>query len=138
MCTLCVFNNEAYTELIVLEKEVTVARRRIILGLIVCFSIAVFAGYTRSQTSNSDQTIKPPDAKRLRYMTPEERKRAFEEWAAQQRRLHEERAAKQRMEFEQRAKDRHDGRDERRNQFLKQILEANTRSNRTAMEGHRA
>jgi len=56
-------------------------------------------------------------------MTPEERKKAFEEWAAQRRRLHEERVAKQRMEFEQRAKDRHDGRNERRNQFLKQILQ---------------
>jgi len=56
-------------------------------------------------------------------MTPEEKKKAFEEWAAQRRRLHEERVAKQRMEFEQRAKDRHDGRNERRNQFLKQILE---------------
>lgn len=31
--------------------------------------------------------------------------------------------AKQRMEFEQRAKDRHDGRNERRNQFIKQILQ---------------
>jgi len=97
--------------------------RRIIIGFLVCFSIAVFVGQTQSQTSNSDQTIKPPDAERLRYMTPEERKKAFEEWAAQRRRLHEERVAKQRMEFEQRAKDRHDGRNERRNQFLKQILE---------------
>jgi len=97
--------------------------RRIILGLVVCFSIAVFVGHTQSQVSKSNQTVKPPDAKRLRYMTPEERKKAFEEWAAQQKRLHEERVAKQRMEFKQRAKDRHDGRDERRNQFIKQILE---------------
>jgi len=97
--------------------------RRIIFGLIVCFLIAVFVGQTLSQTPNSDQTIKPPDAKRLRYMTPEERKKAFEEWAAQSRRLHEERVAKQMMEFKQRAKDRHDGKDERRNQSLKQILE---------------
>jgi Spy/CpxP family protein refolding chaperone len=56
-------------------------------------------------------------------MTREERKKAFEEWAAQRRRLNEERVAKQRMEFKQRAKDRHDGRNERRNQFIKQILE---------------
>jgi len=97
--------------------------RRIITGLFVCFSIAVLAGQTLSQTSNSDQTIKPPDSKRLRYMTPEERKKAFEEWSAQQNRLHEERVAKQRMEFEQRAKDSHDGKDERRNECIKQILE---------------
>jgi len=100
-----------------------VARRRIIIGFLVCFSIVVFVGQTQSQVSNSDQTIRPPDAERLRYMTPEEKKKAFEEWAAQRRRLHEERVAKQRMEFEQRAKDRHDGRDERRNRFIKQILE---------------
>ena len=97
--------------------------RRIIIGLIVCFSIVVFVGQTQSQTSKSNHTIRPPDAERLRYMTPEERKKAFEEWAAQRRRLHEERVAKQRMEFEQRAKDRHDGKNERRNQFIKQILE---------------
>ena len=97
--------------------------RRIIIGFLVCFSIAVFAGQTQSQVSKSNQTVKPPDAERLRYMTPEERKRAFEKWAAQRRRLHEERVAKQRMEFEQRAKDRHDGKNERRNQFIKQILE---------------
>jgi hypothetical protein len=52
--------------------------RRIIIGFLVCFSIAVFIGQTQSQTSNSDQTIKPPDAKRLRNMTREERKKAFE------------------------------------------------------------
>ncbi len=97
--------------------------RRIIIGFLVCFSIAVFVGQTLSQVSKSNQTVKPPDAERLRYMTPEERKKAFEEWAAQRRRLHEERVAKQRMEFEQRAKDRHDGRNERRNQFIKQILQ---------------
>ena len=98
--------------------------RRIIIGLIVCFSIALLAGQTQSQVSNSDQTIKPPDAERLRNMTREERKKAFEEWAAQRRRLNEERVAKQRMEFEQRAKDRHDGRNECRNEFIKQALEA--------------
>jgi len=97
--------------------------RRIIIGLVVCFSIAVLVGQTQSQVSKSNQTVRPPDAERLRYMTPEETKRAFEEWAAQRRRLQEQRVAKQRMEFEQRAKDRHDGKNERRNQFIKQILE---------------
>jgi len=43
--------------------------------------------------------------------------------AEQRSRLNEERVAKKMMEFKQRAKDRHDGRDELRNQFLKQILE---------------
>lgn len=98
--------------------------RRIIIGLIVCFSIVVFAGQTQSQVSKSNQILKPPDAERLQNMTREERKKAFEEWAAQGMRLREERAAKRRMEFEQRAKDRLNGKNERRNQFIKQALEA--------------
>ena len=98
--------------------------RRIIIGLIVCFSIVVFVGQTQSQVSKSNQILKPPDAERLRNMTREERKKAFEEWAAQRMRLQEERAAKRRMEFEQRAKDRLNGKNERRNQFIKQALEA--------------
>ncbi len=97
--------------------------RRIIIGLIVCFSIVVFAGQTQSQVSKSNQIVKPPDAERLQNMTREERKKAFEEWAAQDMRLKEERAAKRRMEFEQRAKDRLNGKNERRNQFIKQALE---------------
>ena len=97
--------------------------RRIIIGLIVCFSIVVFAGQTQSQVSKSNQILKPPDAERLQNMTREERKKAFEEWAAQGMRLKEERAAKRRMEFEQRAKDRLNGKNERRNQFIKQALE---------------
>lgn len=98
--------------------------RRIIIGLIVCFSIVVLVGQTQSQVSKSNQIVKPPDAERLRNMTREERKKAFEEWAAQGMRLHEERAAKRRMEFEQRAKDRLNGKNERRNQSIKQALEA--------------
>lgn len=39
-------------------------------------------------------------------------------------RFQEERAAKRRMEFEQRAKDRLNGKNEHRNQFIKQALEA--------------
>jgi len=38
--------------------------RRIIIGLIVCFSIVVFAGQTQSEVSKSNQTVKPPDAER--------------------------------------------------------------------------
>ncbi len=97
--------------------------RRIIFGLVVCFSVAMLVGQTRYQIPRSRQRVRQPNAERLRYMSREERKRAFEERAAQQRRLHEERVAKQMMEFKQRAKDMHDGRDERRNQFIKQILE---------------
>jgi hypothetical protein len=97
--------------------------RRIIIGLIVCFSVAVLAGQTRSQVIRSRQRVRQPNAERLRYMSPEERKRAFEEQAAQRKRQQEERIAKRMEEFKQRTKERHDGKDESRNQFLKQRLE---------------
>ena len=93
--------------------------RRIIIGLVVCFSIAVFVGHTRSQTRGRSRTSKTTDRDRLSVQRLRERQRMAE----QRSRLNEERMAKQMMEFKQRAKDRHDGKDERRNQFLKQILE---------------
>ena len=89
--------------------------RRIIIGLIVYFSIAVLAGQTLSQTRGRTRTSKTTD--RDRWLREQQR------MAEQRRRLNEERVAKKMMEFKQRAKDRHDGRDEHRNQFLKQILE---------------
>ena len=89
--------------------------RRIIIGLIVCFSIAVFVGQTLSQTRGRTRTSKTTD--RDKWLREQQR------MAEQRRRLNEERVAKKMMEFKQRAKDRHDGRDERRNQFLKQTLE---------------
>jgi hypothetical protein len=90
--------------------------RRIIIGLIVCFSIAVLGGQTLSQTRGRTRTSKTTD--RDRWLREQQR------MAEQRRRLNEERVAKQMMDFKQRAKDRHDGKDERRNQFLKQTLEA--------------
>ena len=94
--------------------------RRIIFGLIVCFLIAVFVGQTLSQTRGRTRTSKTTDRNRLSVQRLREQQRMAE----QRRRLNEERVAKQMMDFKQRAKDRHDGRDERRNQFLKQTLEA--------------
>ncbi len=93
--------------------------RRIIFGLIVCFSIAVLAGQTLSQTRGRTRTSKTTDRNRLSVQRLREQQRMAE----QRRRLNEERVAKKMMEFKQRAKNRHDGRDESRNQFLKQILE---------------
>ncbi|MBA7648862.1 hypothetical protein ES703_56652 [subsurface metagenome] len=94
--------------------------RRIIFGLIVCFLIAVFVGQTLSQTRGRTRTSKTTDRNRLSVQRLREQQRMAE----QRRRLNEERVAKQMMDFKQRAKDRHDGRNERRNQFLKQTLEA--------------
>jgi hypothetical protein len=90
--------------------------RRIILGLIVCLSVAVFVGQTLSQTRGRTRTSKTTD--RDRWLREQQR------MADQRRRLNEERVAKQMMEFKQRVKDMHDGRDERRNQSIKQRLEA--------------
>ena len=89
--------------------------RRIIIGLIVCFSIAVFVGQTLSQTRGRTRTSQTTD--KGRWLREQQR------MAEQRRRLNEERVAKKMMEFKQRAKERHEGRDERRNQFLKQTLE---------------
>jgi len=94
--------------------------RRIIIGLIVCFSIAVFVGQTPSQTRGRTRTSKTTDRNSLSVRRLREQQRIAE----QRSRLNEKRVAKQMMEFKQRAKDRHDGRDERRNQSIKQILEA--------------
>jgi len=57
------------------------ARRRIILALAACFSLAAFAVQTLSQTRSSNP--KPLDLKRLQKMTEEQRKRQV------QRRLQE-------------------------------------------------
>jgi hypothetical protein len=51
------------------------AKRRIILVLVVCLSLTAFTVQTVSRTSSSNQTAKPSDAERLRNMTEEERKR---------------------------------------------------------------
>lgn len=90
--------------------------RRIIIGFLVCFSIAVLVGQTLSQTRGRTRTSKTTD--RDRWLREQQR------MAEQRRRLNEERVAKKMMEFKQRVKERHDGRDERRNQSIKQRLEA--------------
>ncbi len=58
-------------------------KRRIILVSVVFFSLTVFTVQTLSRTRSSNRTAKPPDAERLRYMTPEERKREFAKWRRQ-------------------------------------------------------
>jgi len=47
--------------------------RKIIIGLLVCFSIAVFVGQLLSQTQNTGRTRAIPDWDRLTNMTAEER-----------------------------------------------------------------
>ena len=63
------------------------AKRRIILVLVVCFSIAVFTGQTLSRARSSNQTVispfpKPPDLERLEGMTREERKKELKKGGA--------------------------------------------------------
>ena len=79
------------------------AKRRVILALVVCFSIAAFAVQTLSQARGSNPP-KPPDLERLQNMTEQERKRYFEkmrtqrelERAQKKRELAKERAQKER------------------------------------------
>ena len=76
------------------------AKRRIILVLVVCFSIAVFTGQTLSRARSSNRTVifpfpKPPDPERLKGMTREEMekesKKELDEWFARYRQEEKER-----------------------------------------------
>ena len=51
------------------------AKRRIILGLVVCLSLTVLTVQTLPQAPSSNRISKPPDTERLRNMTEEEKKR---------------------------------------------------------------
>ena len=97
--------------------------RRIILILAVCFLAVVLAGKTLSQTPRLGQSIEPPDHERLRRMPPQEREREYERRAARREKLHEQQWAKQKMECEQRIKDSHEGKNARRNELIKKMLE---------------
>jgi len=79
--------------------------RNIIIGLVVCLSIAVSIDQTLSQTPRSKQTARRPDLKRLRNMTPEQRQKELEQ-----------RMRKQRMETQQRLKQRIKEREQNREQ----------------------
>lgn len=95
-------------------------RQIIIFGIVVCFLMTIFISQTLSQISTSSQTEKNSDQKSLVQITTEERKKEFEKRIAQQRQLMLDRQ----MEFQQRIKDYWlYGKDERRNNFIKKILE---------------
>ena len=56
-------------------------------------------------------------------MPPQEREREYERRAARREKLHEQQWAKQKMECEQRIKDSHEGKNARRNELIKKMLE---------------
>ncbi len=61
------------------------SRRRIIPGLVICLSIAVFVGQGLSQTTKSQQPEYQPDFEDEQQVTPEENSRDLQERAAQRR-----------------------------------------------------
>lgn len=60
-------------------------RRKIILGLTICLSIAVLVAQSLSQTRNPGRTRTMPEWDRLRSMTAEERKKEMRRWFKQRR-----------------------------------------------------
>ena len=93
--------------------------KRQVVFLIISLSIAAFVTRTLSQTKEFSQTARQSDQKRSQQMTPEERKKEFEKRVAHQKQL----MAERQLEYQQRVKDSLDGKDKRRDEFIKQILE---------------
>ena len=89
------------------------AKRRIILGLVVCFSLTVLTDQTLSRTRSSDRTVKSRDAERLRNITDEERKRESAKRRA-------ERSPRPKFDREQWLKDVRKRRAETRKGFLRE------------------
>jgi hypothetical protein len=86
---------------------------RIVLVLVVCASLVVFAVQTLSQAGGSNQTAKPSDAERRRNMTDAERKREAKQWLRQEKlererrqREFKKRAGEQRKQWELGAEER--------------------------------
>ena len=100
------------------------ARRRIILGWVICFLIAAFVGQTLSQAPISKQTTRRPDLKRLRYMTPEQRQRELEQRMRKQRRETQQRLMQRKKEREQNRGQRQRDSQKRQEQSVKEALGA--------------
>jgi len=99
------------------------SKRRFFFGSIVCLLTALLASLALSQTRRSRQPASRPDSRRSQQLTLEERKKEFEEQSARRRASMEQWAAERQKEFEERAKDRANGKDARRNEFIKQAFE---------------
>jgi len=94
-----------------------VARRRIILGTLICLLIAAFVGQTLSQTPGSNPQRNQAYYERLRNMTPEQRQREFE-----RRRRQSQIEIQQRVK--QRIKEHEQNREQRQEESIKQALGA--------------
>lgn len=99
------------------------SKRRFFFGSIVCLLTALLASLALSQTRRSRQPASRPDSRHSQQLTLEERKKEFEEQSARRRASMEQWAAERQKEFEERAKDRANGKDARRNEFIKQAFE---------------
>ena len=94
-------------------------RHKIILGSIVCLLITGWVGQTLCQTQSPSQRQSRPDPRQSQQLTAEQRRKEFEKRVAAE---NKERMAEHRKEFEQQARDRVNGKDERRNELIKQAL----------------
>jgi hypothetical protein len=119
-----VFNNEAHTEVIVLKKEVTVARHKIILGAVICLLTAAFVGQTLSQTPRTNPRRNKAYYERLRKMTPAQRQREFERRRRQSQIELQHRLKEQMKEREQNREQRQIESKKRQEEAIKQALGA--------------
>lgn len=95
------------------------SKREIVLCLVVCLSISVLVPVL-CHAQRYRQATSRPDARQSQQLFEEQRRKEFEKRMAAE---NEVRMAEHRKEFERQAKDRLNGKDERRNESIKQALE---------------
>jgi hypothetical protein len=98
------------------------SKRRIILASVVCLFAAGWLSQAICQTQARDQRGDPTGSKRAQQLTGEERRKEFEKRVAERRKRGEQWVAERRKEFEQQTRDRANGKDQRRNEFIQQAL----------------
>jgi len=96
--------------------------RRIVTISIVCLSVSILAP-ALSQTQRYRQSTSRTGSRQSQQMSQQERQKQFEEQVARQRAEREQWMAERQKEFEQRAKDSANGKDDRRNEAIRQALE---------------
>jgi len=98
-------------------------RHKIVLGLIVCLLITGWVGQTLCQTQGPSQRGSRPDPRQSQQQFQEQRKKEFEKRVAENKERQDHWMAERRREFEQFARDSANGKNQRRNELIKQTLE---------------
>ncbi len=97
-------------------------RHKIALGLVVCLFTAGWVGQTLCQTQGPAQPRSRPDSRQSQQLLLEQKKKEFERQTAEKRERQDRWMAERRKEFEQQARDSANGKNQRRNEFIKHTL----------------